>query len=259
VAISTAVRAYWLGSMPYREAWDLQKALVGAVGAGTHPPSLLLLEHPHVFTIGRRGDGSTLLWSEAECSRRGVEVVWTDRGGDATYHGPGQLVGYPILDLTRLGSDVIRHIRCLELSLIGYLGTLGIAAEPGGPGLTGVWSEGGKVGAIGVKLTRPAPTAFVTSHGFALNLTTDLAIFNQGIVPCGLVGRHATSVEALGGPVVEVSEAARRYPRHFTASFGVEVTWAESRELRDLPVPLDEDLPAASGLSVLARTGGQHV
>jgi len=226
------VRAYWLGRVPYREAWDIQRAAVAAVRAGDQPDSLLLLEHPAVFTIGRRGDGSTLLWSEAECARRGVEVVWSDRGGDATYHGPGQLVGYPILDLPRLGSDILRHIRDLEGSLMAYLRTLGIESEPGGPGLTGVWSAGGKVGAIGVKLNQ-----HVTSHGFALNLTSDLEVFNGGIVPCGLVGRRATSVVHLGGPVVQVEAAARAYADHFGRCFGVTVAWGEASELLALPAP----------------------
>jgi lipoyl(octanoyl) transferase len=231
-AAQRAVRAYWLGTVPYREAWDLQRAAVAAVRAGSQPDSLLLLEHPHVFTIGRRGDGSTLLWSEAECARRGVEVVWTDRGGDATYHGPGQLVGYPILDLPGMGSDVLRHIRDLERSLIAYLAALGIDSEPGGEGMTGVWSGGGKVGAIGVKLNQ-----HVTSHGFALNLTTDLELFNGGIVPCGLVGRRATSVVELGGPRVPVAGAATAYAAHFSRSFGAAVSWGEAAELRSLPVP----------------------
>ena len=226
------MRAYWLGRVPYREAWDLQRAAVTAVRAGDQPDSLLLLEHPAVFTIGRRGDGSTLLWTEAECARRGVEVVWSDRGGDATYHGPGQLVGYPILDLARLESDILRHIRDLERSLMAYLGTLGIESAPGGPGLTGVWSGGGKVGAIGVKLNQ-----HVTSHGFALNLTTDLEVFNGGIVPCGLVGRRATSVAELGGPVVAVEDAARAYVEHFGRCFEVSVDWREAGELLALPAP----------------------
>lgn len=227
-----ATRAYWLGSVPYREAWDVQRAAVAALRAGDHPDSLLLLEHPAVFTIGRRSDGSTLLWSEAECARRGVDVVWTDRGGDATYHGPGQLTGYPILDLERSGSDILRHIRDLERSLIAYLRALGIESEPGGPGLTGVWSGGGKVGAIGVKLNQ-----HVTSHGFALNLATDLEVFNRGIVPCGLVGRRATSVVELGGPAVAVEDAARAYVEHFGRCFGTAVEWGEPAELRSLPVP----------------------
>jgi lipoyl(octanoyl) transferase len=233
-----AVRAYWLGRIPYRECWDLQRAAVAAIRAGGHPDSLLMLEHPAVFTIGRRGDGSTLLWTEAECARRGVEVVWTDRGGDATYHGPGQLVGYPLLDLPRLGSDILRHIRDLERSLIAYLGSLGIESEPGGEGLTGVWSGGGKVGAIGVKLNQ-----HVTSHGFALNLTSDLDVFNAGIVPCGLVGKRATSVAELGGPRVAVEDAARAYLPHFARTFDVAASWADADELRALPAPAVEAAP----------------
>lgn len=236
-----AVKAYWLGRVPYREAWNLQRACVEAVRSGTKPDSLLLLEHPHVFTIGRRGDGSTLLWSEEECSRRGVDVVWSDRGGDATYHGPGQLVGYPILDLQRLGSDVLRYIRDLERSLISYLGSLGIESEPGSPGMTGVWSHGGKVAAIGVKLSQT-----VTSHGFALNLATDLDIFNQGIVPCGLVGKRATSVLELGGPRLEVADAARGYLEHFGRTFGVAMAGGDAEELRALPpARLERELPRA--------------
>jgi lipoate-protein ligase B len=223
------VRAYWLAEVPYRRAWDLQRALVDAVRGGTHPGALLLLEHPHVFTIGRRGDGSTLLWSAEECARRGVEVVWSDRGGDATYHGPGQLVGYPVLDLQRLETDILRHIRDLESSLVAYLGTLGLASEPGPPGMTGVWSGGAKVAAIGVKLNQT-----VTSHGFALNLTTDLDIFNSGIVPCGLVGKRATSVLELGGPGVGVESAAHAYLPHFAETFGVSIEPAEPSELAAL-------------------------
>jgi lipoyl(octanoyl) transferase len=240
-----AARAYWLGTIPYRQAWDLQRAAVAAVRAGDQPDSLLLLEHPAVFTIGRRGDGTTLLWSEDECARRGVEVVWSDRGGDATYHGPGQLVGYPILDLPRLGSDILRHIRDLERSLIAYLRTLGIDSEPGGPGLTGVWSGGGKVGAIGVKLNQ-----HVTSHGFALNLTADLEVFNGGIVPCGLVGKRATSVVELGGPAVEVDAAARAYVEHFGRCFEMSVAWGEAAELLALPAPEVEAAPPTTVLNV---------
>ncbi len=199
------VRACWLGSVPYRGAWNLQRALVEGVKAGREPDTLLLLEHPAVFTIGRRGDGSTLLWTAEECARRGVEVVWSDRGGDATYHGPGQLVGYPILNLPGLGSDILRHIR----------------------GLTGVWSRGsalpspGKVAAIGVKLNQR-----VISHGFALNLTSDLNTFNAGIVPCGLSGKRATSVLELRGPRLSVQEAACGYAPFFAAEFGVSLHWS---------------------------------
>ncbi len=240
------VRAYWLGTVPYRDAWDVQRSLVAAVRAGAHPDSLLLLEHPHVFTIGRRGDGSTLRWSQAECARHGVDIVWSDRGGDATYHGPGQLTGYPILDLQRLGSDILRHIRDLERSLIAYLRTLGLESEAGGEGLTGVWTGGAKVAAIGVKLNQ-----HVSSHGFALNLTTDLAIFNEGIVPCGLVGRRATSVLEQGGPRVAVAEAAKSYPAHLAAVLGAGIAWSDPAELRALPpAPPEPAAPASALLNV---------
>jgi lipoyl(octanoyl) transferase len=230
----SAVRAYWLGRIAYRDCWELQRSLVECVHAGAHPGGLLLLEHPPVFTIGRRGDGATLLWTEEECARRGVEVVWTDRGGDATYHGPGQLVGYPVLDLPRLGSDILLHIRSLERSLIAHLRTLGVESEAGGRGFTGVWSSGAKVAAIGVRLNHQA----VTSHGFALNLTADLQTFNTGIVPCGLLGKRATSVLELGGPRLEVEEAARGYVPHFADAFQAPVEWADPAEVRALPPAL---------------------
>jgi lipoyl(octanoyl) transferase len=244
----SAVRAYWLGRIAYRECWDLQRSLVECVRAATHPGALLLLEHPPVFTIGRRGDGSTLLWTEQECAGRGVEVVWTDRGGDATYHGPGQLVGYPILDLARHGSDVLFHIRNLERSLIAYLQTLGLESEPGGGDFTGVWSSGAKVGAIGVKLNRGS----VTSHGFALNLTSDLETFNNGIVPCGLVGKRATSVLELSGRRVDVEAAAGDYVPHFQSAFRASVEWGDAAEVRALPPP-PRDEPASLPLSARLR------
>jgi lipoyl(octanoyl) transferase len=188
--------------------------------------------------MGRKGTTEHLLWDEAERERRAVDLVWSDRGGDATYHGPGQLVGYPILDLPRLGSDILRHIRGLEQSLIACLAGLGMASEPGGRGMTGVWSRGAaaesrpleKVAAIGVKLNQR-----VTNHGFALNLTSDLSIFNEGIVPCGLAGKRATSLLALGGPELATADAARAYTPHFGGAFDVDVEWGEASELWALP------------------------
>ena len=234
--------AYWLGRVPYREAWELQRALVADVRTGRRPDTLLLLEHEHVFTIGRAGKGEHLLWDEAECRRRKVEVIWSDRGGDATYHGPGQLVGYPILDIRRLGHDVLSYLSALESSLIEYLASLGIPSEPGGRGLTGVWSGGEKVAAIGVKMNHS-----VVSHGFALNLTTDLGYFD-GIVPCGLVGKRATSVEKLGGGRVETEVAAGAYAACFAEAFGLELRWGNSKDLELGPA---EDAPQS--LSVAGR------
>lgn len=225
------IRAYWLGRVGYRPCWDLQRALVEQVRAGQAPSSLLFLEHEHVFSMGRRATLDHVLWDETERGRRDVEVVWSDRGGDVTYHGPGQLVGYPILDLPALGTDILSYIRGLERSLIAYLAELGIDAEPGGPGLTGVWSGGAKVAAIGVKLNQ-----HVSNHGFALNLASDALAYFGGIVPCGLDGKDVTTVEDLAGLRVSVEDAARGYAPHFGREFGCDVTWHEARELENLEV-----------------------
>jgi lipoyl(octanoyl) transferase len=219
------VRASWLGSTGYRTAWDLQAELVPAVKDGREPDTLLLLEHPHVFTMGKAAQADHVLWDEDERRRRAVEVVWSDRGGEATYHGPGQLVGYPVVDLDRLGLTIPGYIEALERSLIAYLAELSIAAEPGGPGLTGVWSSGMKVAAIGIKLNRP-----VVSHGFALNLTTELAYF-EGIVPCGHAELSATSVEELTGRRIPTQAAAHDYAPHFERVFGVGLDWVAAGDL----------------------------
>src|SRR6266852_5153085 len=226
---SQPVRACWLGRTPYRRAWDLQAELVGALRDGSASDTLLLLEHPHVFTMGKAAPLDHLLWDEDERTRRDVEVVWSDRGGEATYHGPGQLVGYPILDLARFGLTIPKYLEQLEQSVIDYVGELGIASEPGGPGLTGVWSNGEKLAAIGIKLNRS-----VVSHGFALNLTTDLDYF-EGIVPCGHAEKHPTSVDSLTGHRIGTETAARGYARHFERVFGTQLAWAEPESLISSP------------------------
>src|SRR5579859_4738210 len=137
----STVEAFWLGRVPHQQTWELQRELVAEVEVGRRPDTLLLLEHPHTFTLGRRGVPGHVLWDQSERDRRGVEVVHCDRGGEATYHGPGQLVGYPILDLRRHGRDVHAYVRRLERSLIEYLAALGLEAGPL-PGQTGVWSAG---------------------------------------------------------------------------------------------------------------------
>jgi lipoyl(octanoyl) transferase len=215
---SPRVRACWLGSTPYREAWDLQAALVPTVRAG-ETDTLLLLEHPHVFTMGKAASAEHLLWGQDELARRHIDVIWSDRGGEATYHGPGQLVGYPIVDLARLGLTIPGYLKKLEESIIDYLQELGIDSQPGEPGLTGVWHGGEKLAAIGVKLNRS-----VVSHGFALNLTTDLANFD-GIVPCGHVEKRPTSVEAVTGKRIDTESAAREYAKHFARVFAIELSW----------------------------------
>jgi lipoyl(octanoyl) transferase len=182
--------------------------------------TLLLLEHPHVFTMGKAALPEHVLWDEMEQARKEVDVIWSDRGGEATYHGPGQLVGYPILDLAHFGLSIPQYLQKLEQSLIDYLDQLGVDAEPGEPGLTGVWSRGEKVAAIGIKLNRS-----IVSHGFALNLTTDLGYFN-GIVPCGHADLRPTSVEALTGARIETLDAARAYAEHFSRVFDTALEWA---------------------------------
>jgi len=192
---------------------------VAAIRDRRAPDTLLLLEHPHVFTMGKAATADHLLWGEEERSRRDVDVIWSDRGGEATYHGPGQLVGYPLLDLTHFELTIPAYLQQLEQSLIEYLRQLGIESEPGEPGLTGVWSQGEKVAAIGIKLNRS-----VVSHGFALNLTTNLDYFD-GIVPCGHADKRPTSVEALTGQRLNAEAAAHDYVKHFAAVFGSETEW----------------------------------
>jgi lipoyl(octanoyl) transferase len=211
---------HWLGSVPYRDAWDLQRRLVDEVRSGERPDTLLLLEHPHVFTMGRRAVIEHVLWDDAERARRGVDLVWCDRGGDVTYHGPGQLVGYPILDLRRHGGDVLLYLRRLEDTLIRYLGGLGVGAIRI-PGYTGVWTDRGKVAAIGVKLTEN-----VVSHGFALNLAADLDYFG-GIVPCGIEDKAVTSVAAELGSAPTVARAAADYANVFIEAFELQRPEAE--------------------------------
>lgn len=226
---SRTVRACWLGRVPYREAWDLQARLVQELRAGRGRDTLLLLEHPHVFTLGKAGVADHLLWDEAERARRSVEVIWSDRGGEATYHGPGQLVGYPVLDLSDFGLTIPQYLETLERSLIDYLASLGIESQPGEPGLTGVWSRGEKLAAIGIKLNRS-----VVSHGFALNLTTELAYFD-GIVPCGHLDKRPTSVEALTSRRIEVEAGAHDYASRFEQGFGAELAWVPAAALDEVP------------------------
>lgn len=241
------VRACWLGRVAYRPAWDLQRSLVEAVRAGEAPSTLLLLEHEHVFSMGRRATLDHLLWDEAERERRAVEVVFSDRGGDVTYHGPGQLVGYPIVDLPELGTDILSLIRGLESSLIAYLESLGIDAIPGDRGYTGVWTPGfgAKVAAIGVKLNH-----HVSNHGFALNLSNDLEYFG-GIIPCGIDDRGVTSVSALGVTPPATGEAALAYAGHFASTFGCEVEWVAADEVTGAASPAPSPPPPPRLLRML--------
>ncbi|MGZ8735195.1 MAG: lipoyl(octanoyl) transferase LipB, partial [Acidimicrobiia bacterium] len=184
------LRVRWLGRVSYVEAADLQRAQ----HERAVDDSLLLLEHPHVYTLGTRADPAHVLVPPASV---GAELVQTDRGGDVTYHGPGQLVGYPIVSLAAWragGYDVVAYVRRLETVLIEALAELGVAAERD-PGYTGVWVDGAKIAAIGVRVARGR-----TRHGFALNVDPDLTMFDR-IVPCGIPDRAVTSLAKLGVPV----------------------------------------------------------
>jgi lipoyl(octanoyl) transferase len=205
-----------LGLMPYAEALALQRALVEARRAGRIPDTLLLVEHPHVLTLGVRGDGgrSHVLATAAALAARGVEILETGRGGDITYHGPGQVVGYPIIDLKPDRCDVHRYVRDLEDVLIRTASDYGVLAERV-EGLTGVWVGREKLAAIGVRVAR-----WITSHGFAFNVTTNLDYFDL-IVPCGIADRGVTSLARLTGRRIDPAEVGNRTAEHFANVFNL--------------------------------------
>jgi len=209
------------GRLDYSRALELQRRLVAQRKAGAIPDQLMLVEHPHTITLGRNGHAENLLAGEDLLRRAGIAYHPTDRGGDITYHGPGQMVGYPILDLRDWKRDVGAYVRAIEQVLIDALADFGIHAGRI-PKLTGVWVEGGKIAAIGVHISR-----WVTSHGFALNVSTDLRYF-QYIVPCGL-SRPVTSMAQLGCQA-SWEEVAERLTAHFGRVFEREVIPANRGE-----------------------------
>lgn len=211
---------YQLGQVPYADAWELQKNIAAERGQGQTPDTLLLVEHPHTYTLGSAGKLEHLLWSEAERAARGISVFHVDRGGDITYHGPGQLVGYPIIQLPHQGhikAGVVDYVRNLETTLIEALAEFGIQAQRVA-GYTGVWVGGAKVAAIGVKVTARG----VTYHGFALNVNTDLRYF-QGIIPCGIVDKPVTSMQVIMGQPVEMTAVIHAVTEVFGRVFGYNI------------------------------------
>jgi lipoyl(octanoyl) transferase len=216
----------WLGTVEYQTALDLQNRVAAARLRDQISDVLLLLEHPHVYTLGRGADSRFLLSPAAD-----VPVYRVSRGGQVTYHGPGQLIGYPIVKLEGPERDVIRYLRRLEQMLIESLATLGIAAQRR-PGLTGVWLGREKIASIGVGFRR-----WVSLHGFALNVTTDLSRFNA-IVPCGIADCRMTSIEGQGIGAINSESFSRVVARQFAATFSyrriLELTEAELLSLVDL-------------------------
>ena len=203
-----------LGALDYQPAHDLQRRLHAQVVAGDLPDLLLLLEHPHVYTLGRRGKQSDILASSDTLRRLNAETHITDRGGETTYHGPGQLVGYPIVNLRRWGGGVRDYVETLERTLIGALNEYGIAAHSEGKP-TGVWVDDAKIAAIGVRVSR-----HTTMHGFALNVSPDLSYFDH-IIPCGMPGARVTSMSRELGRNVAVSDVLPTLVQAFAREFGM--------------------------------------
>jgi len=240
VKICRMVDVGWMG---YAEACELQKRVVAARKAGAIEDLLLLCEHPHVITQGRNGKREHLLASEHVLRQKGVEFHATDRGGDITYHGPGQIVGYPILNLSAIRRDVVWYVRMLEEAMIRATAELGVAADRVA-GKTGIWVHGEnreeKLAAIGVHISR-----WVTSHGFAYNVSTDLRYFDL-IVPCGIADRKATSLEKLLGRSVESDEIAPRIAKHFGEVFGLEMKETSQMELLDRLQQVEQPVAASA-------------
>ena len=221
-----------LGLIDYQPAWDLQNKLAADIARGERQPTLLLLEHPHTYTFGRRGKAENLLWDEKKLAENRVAVHWVDRGGDVTYHGPGQLVGYPLMRLE--GTDHVGYVRNLEKVLISALAQLGLASAQIS-GKTGVWvradiasrcprckpedrQKPAKIAAIGVKVDANR----VTRHGFALNVNPQMDFFD-GIIPCGIVNYPVISLADIFPSPPEMDSVKREVARAFGDVFGAEI------------------------------------
>ncbi|MDQ3916371.1 MAG: lipoyl(octanoyl) transferase LipB [Actinomycetota bacterium] len=220
---SSALTASWLGRVEYPAAWSWQQELFLARLDGDVGDTLMLLEHPPTYTLGRRGTKEDLVYGDRDRAARGISLYEVDRGGRATYHGPGQLVGYPILSLGER-YDVVAYLRKLEDVLIRVAGELGVEAHRDDEH-TGVWVGRNKIGAIGVKITRG-----ISMHGFAFNVATDLSMF-EGIVPCGLRDRWVTSVAAETGKVTPLKEVATLAAVQLAEVFGRTLVWTHPRSL----------------------------
>jgi lipoyl(octanoyl) transferase len=219
----TALEIRDLGLIPYEEALALQSDLIVCRRTGDIPDQLLLLQHPHVITMGTVSSRLHVLADESSRRDLGIDLFDVGRGGDVTYHGPGQLVVYPILDLKPDRKDVHRYLRDLEAVLVQTLDRIGIRGEPI-PDLTGVWVEGRKIAAIGVRVS----SGWITSHGFALNVSNDLSYFDT-IVPCGIQDVSVTSVTQELGRLVDVSDVLGIVSEAFSEIFG--------RSIRDAAQP----------------------
>jgi lipoyl(octanoyl) transferase len=221
-----------LGRIPYADAWVLQQRLVAARKAGAVPDLLLFCEHPHVLTLGRNGRIENLRTPQPALAGMGVEFHHSNRGGDITYHGPGQIVGYPILQLGEIRRDVVWYVRQLEEVMMRTAAAFGVESFRV-PGCTGVWTQAAegatpvkeKLGAIGVHISR-----WVTSHGFAFNVCTDLSYFDL-IVPCGIAGCRSTSLEKLLARPISPSEVLPIITAEFGRAFGLQIQTVQKQRI----------------------------
>ena len=213
-----------LGCVEYIGAWELQRTLHRRVVEGELPNLLLLLEHPHVYTLGRRGTDLDILASADELTELGAQVHSVDRGGEATYHGPGQLVGYPIVNLREWGGGPLEYVRTLERALVATLAEFGIRGQTEDRP-TGVWARDAKIAAIGVRISRG-----VTMHGFALNVAPDLSYFDR-VVACGMPEGQVTSMSSQLSEEVQVDTVIPVLTRNFGEAFGWPMEWAEPAQL----------------------------
>jgi lipoyl(octanoyl) transferase len=205
-----------IGRTRYADAWALQQRLWQLRHSGMIGDVLLINEHEHVYTLGKSSDENHLLASDEELKSAGTDIFRIDRGGDVTYHGPGQIVGYSILDLHNYFLDIHRYLRSIEEVLIRVLASFGVKAGRE-EGMTGVWVEGEKIAAIGVKVSR-----WITMHGFALNVNTDLSRFNR-IIPCGIFHKGVTSMEKIAGRTFELDSVEKVLIDSFSEVFGCSV------------------------------------
>ncbi len=219
IALRRTLRVIRPGRLSYEDAWALQRRAAEEVQAGG-PETFFLLEHEPVFTLGRNADRADVLWAEEECRRRGISIVETDRGGKVTYHGPGQLVGYPIVNLHPDRRDVKRYVTDLEDVLIRALGEFGIRADrsPRSERVTSVWVGNDKIAAIGVHISR-----WVTTHGFALNVSDEPLASFGGIVPCGITDGGVTSMARQLGRVPDMESVGVAVTASFADVFGREI------------------------------------
>ena len=201
------------GLIDYDDAFELQKRLHGRVADGTLPNQLLLLEHPHIYTLGRRAKTSDILATDEFLSKEGVTVHRTDRGGEVTYHGPGQLVAYPIVNIRRWGGGPLKYVRALEQTVIATLDEIGIVANSQDCP-TGVWVNDAKIAAIGVRISRGT-----TTHGVSLNVDPNLSFFDH-IVPCGMTDLKVTAISALAQDETHIDQVIPVFVRNFGRTFG---------------------------------------